>query len=415
MPRNGCDVEEIILERDENVTGTLDDEIGNLTALTYLDLDETHTTGDLASLKRLTQLQHLSLCKTQVTGELGSLQGMMQMQKLCLTDTHVAGDLANLQGMTQIEYLYLDNTDVAGDLENLQGMTQTRDLYLCNTRVTGDIASLQAMMQMEYLYLRNTDVVGELGNLQAMTQMEDLFLTNAHVTGDIASLQGATRMEELNLANTSVEGELTELLHWDSVTAINLQQTNVSGRLSSKWRGQWSKLRTLKLSGSQVEFLPQPDELQGLHSYFTPGHSDFAANAILPQLSVLELSGCPLDGDVKDLLLPLCGCPALATIDASGCKLSGTLTNLELTNVQVDWEPWLTWSSLLAESLKVLNLGSNNVSTIEGIPVQTKVMVLADNSAVAFASGVMKEALTAGTFVDLQNTTLSNSTETLRL
>eukprot|EP00438_Fugacium_kawagutii_P001126 Skav218117 [mRNA] locus=scaffold759:239295:250813:- [translate_table: standard] len=210
-------------------------------------------------------------------------------------------------------------------------------------------------------------------------------------------------MQQFDLSNTSVEGDLMALLPWDNVTTINLKQTKVSGRLSSKWRGRWAMLRSLKLSGSLVEFLPQPDELEGLQSYYTTGHSDFVANAILPQLNLLELSGCPLDGDIKDLLLPLFGCPALATIDAADCGLSGTLPNLkQAKNVKVDGDIDFEWSSFLAESLKVLNFGSNNISIIEGIPAQMKVIVLADNSAVDFASGVMKETLTAGTFEERQ-------------
>eukprot|EP00438_Fugacium_kawagutii_P001127 Skav218118 [mRNA] locus=scaffold759:258333:264065:- [translate_table: standard] len=346
----------------------------------------------------MTQLQYLYLSHTHVVGDLASLQGLAQVQWLYLTNTQVTGDLVSLQNLTELQRLFLKDTHIPGDLSSLQSLTHLQELSLANTQVAGDLGSLEKLRKLQRLNLASTHVAGDIAGLQGMTQMHRLNLANDQVAGNLSSLQGATGMQEFDLSNTSVEGELMVLLPWENVTAIDLQQTKVSGRLSSKWRGRWSKLRSLKLSGSRVEFLPQPDELEGLQSYYTTGHSDFSANAILPQLNLLELSGCPLDGDVKNLLLPLFGCPALATIDAASCGLSGTLTHLKLKMVQVNGRSSLGWTSLLSESLRLLNFASNNVSTIEGIPKQMKVIVLADNSAVDFATGVVKEALTAGTF-----------------
>ncbi|CAK9035742.1 unnamed protein product [Durusdinium trenchii] len=459
---SGCDVKAIRLSGHKAINGTLDHEIGKLKALCELNLGDTEVAGDvrhlkglsklqklylyntnvggdLASLQNLTQLELLSLLKTNCAGELASLQSLTQLWLLNLGNTHIAGDLASLQRLTQLWSLHLPNTHVSGDLASLQGLTKLGQLDLHNTNVAGDLASLQRLTKLLELFLHdnnvagdlaslqgltllqslslyNTKVAGDLSSMQRLTQLQGLYLDNTDVVGDLVSLQGLTQVNNLDLRNTSVAGDLTALLPWNHVTDINLEQTQVTGRLGSEWRGRWSKLRSLKLSGSQVEFLPWPGELVQLQSsVWTPLHAQFSARAILPQLNLLQLNGCPLNGDVSELLQPLCGSPALATIEAAGCRLSGTLTNLRPEDVVVDGVLFSKWRPLLGKSLKVLNLATNNITEIKGIPASLQVLILAENSALNFADGVLKEALATGTFLDLQNVALSNTTEAAEL
>eukprot|EP00438_Fugacium_kawagutii_P004167 Skav224688 [mRNA] locus=scaffold3171:74596:80657:+ [translate_table: standard] len=415
------------------VTGDLAS-LQNLTQLKRLILRSTEVAGDLASLQGLTKLDWYILDNTDVIGDLRSLQGLVQVQYLNLYNTNVSGDLSSLQGLTQLKDLYLHNSKIAGDLSSLKGLTELQKLSLHDTEAAGDLASLQGLARLRRLYLGSTQVAGDLSSLQGLGQLQELWLRDIHIAGDLASLGGLTRLQKIDLDNTKVAGELTSLqnlkqvnelhlgytsvggdlatlLPWDHVTVIDLEQTHVTGRLSSKWRGRWSKLRSLKLSGSQVKFLPRPGELKE-SSLFT---SDFAAKVILPQLTSLELNGCPLDGDVSDLLLPLYGSPALATIEAAACTLRGALTDMKMKNVNVDEVFYSDWNPPLAQSLKVLNLASTGITQIKGVPEQMQVLVLAENSALNLADGVLKAALTRGTFVDLQNVALSNTTETRRL
>eukprot|EP00438_Fugacium_kawagutii_P028121 Skav229520 [mRNA] locus=scaffold887:77290:86147:+ [translate_table: standard] len=372
----------------------------NLTQLKSLVLANTRVTGGLSSLQSLTQLQKISLADTRITGDLASLQNLNRLGSLSLSNAHVAGDLRRLRGLTRLSLLNLGNTHITGHLASLEGLRRVELLYLQNTNVAGDLASLQNFWRLLKLHLTNTQVTGSLGSLECstFTLLGELHLSNTHVTGNLSSLQNLKRMFKLQLTNTSVAGDVTDLLRWKFVKEIDLEKTHVSGRLSSKWQGRWSRLRSLKLSHSRVEFLPKPDELVLLQRYFVK----MTIGAMLPRLSVLELNGCPLDGDVQDLLVPLYGSQALGAIEAAGCGLSGALTlNLKLENVVVDGFMRPEWDLPLAQSLKVLNLADNDISDIEAVPEQMRVLVLAENSALHFASGVMQEALTAETVAGL--------------
>ncbi|CAJ1336435.1 unnamed protein product [Effrenium voratum] len=447
----GCEVTEIHLEKHLYVNGALDEEIGKLPSLRYLNLQHTKAAGDLASLANSPQLQRLYLGNTQVSGNLRSLANSPQLQVLALNDARVSGDISSLANSSRLQKLYLTNTQVSGDISSPANSPQLQELVLSNTQVSGDMSlanspelwlldlgytqvsgdlrSLANNSRLQWLDLRNTQVSGDIsspansprlawldlrnthvsGDIRSLannSRLQWLALSNTQLSGDISSLQGLSNLSGLALSNTSVSGDIGVLTKWPEIQLVDLARTEVTGRLTASWRGRCAMLGSLELSHSRVEFLPAAEDRQDFRMIHTQEEK-----AIFPKLSLLEISGCPLRGNFSDMLQPLLASGVLSTIKADGCGLLGSLPQLTHMSAVVDGTSWRSWSSPLAESLLSLDLSSNKMSFIDEIPRRVQALLLADNPSVAFAAGVLAKAVSDGIFVDLQKVTLENKTE----
>ena len=378
--------------------------LANSSRLRRLGLSDTRVSGDICSLANSPQLKVLLLRNTQVSGDLRSLANSPQLRRLALDNTQVSGDISSLANSFHLQKLYLGNTQVSGDLRSLANSPQLQHLALDNTHVSGDLRSLANWLR--WLGLRNTHVSGDLRSLANSPWLWRLDLTNTRVSGHISSLQGHSKMKDLALSNTSVFGDIGVLTEWPEIESVDLSCTMATGRLTTSWRGRCALLGSLKLSHSQVEFLPTAEDQMDFQMIHTQ-----EANTIFPKLRLLDISGCPLRGNVKDMLQPLLASGVLATIKADGCGLLGSLPQLAHMSAVVDGRSWASWAAPLARSLVSLDVSSNEMSFIEEIPQSVQALLLGDNPSVAFAAGVLAKAVSDRIFLDLQNVTLENKTE----
>ena len=157
-----------------------------------------------------------------------------------------------------------------------------------------------------------------------------------------------------------------------------------------------------------LDFWPGEGLLDLKHQFFS---NRFPENLLLPKLIILELSGSPLNGNLMDLLGPLGMCLALASIRAAGCGLTGRLPSLLFQDVWLDHDHWSIWHPALAASLQTLDLASNQLSGVDQIPQNIQSLILAGNPEVDLRHGVLRSAIVAGTFLDLQHVRLTNSLE----
>ncbi|CAE7511603.1 TMK4, partial [Symbiodinium necroappetens] len=392
---------------DTGVTGGLQ-ALAEMTELWQLWLDGTKVAGDLQPLLKLTKLEQLYLSQTDVTGSLQVLAEMSELQELFLDGTKVAGDLQPLFKLTKLEQLLLKNTGVTGGLQALAEMTELRQLWLQGTKVSGDLQPLSKLTELEGLFLENTGVTGSLQALAEMSELQHLRLDGTKVAGDLQPLFNLKKLKELQLENTVVQGDLGELLRLTNLTQApvalsafprpqirifhmseaDLSGTRVSGRLTPAWRGQLLQLHTLSLKdraseqgpvhpvspsaarpdeaeGSQVSFLPVGSDLEDLRATFVTKKT----GQLLPALVNLDVSLCPLDGEVQNLLQPLSFAEHLASVRANGANLFGHLQTSCLRNVSVDGELYVEYCTTpLRSSLQGLELADNKIHRIEGIP-----------------------------------------------
>ena len=194
----------------EGIVGTIPSELGNLSNLQGLSLNDNQLTGGIPEeLGSLANLQQLSLWGNRLTGGIPK----------------ELGNLSNLQGL-DLAFNQLTGTipKELGSLSNLQG------LQLHGNRLTGEIPKeLGNLSNLRYLWLHVNQLTGvipkELGNL---AQLEILLLQGNQLTGVIPTeLGNLSNLQSLDLSDNQLTGEIPKELG----NLSNLQELYLGGNL----------------------------------------------------------------------------------------------------------------------------------------------------------------------------------------
>ena len=140
---------------DNNLTGSIPPELGNLTKLETLYLDRNQLSGPIPSeIGSLSNLNYLALNGNQLTGS-------------------IPPELGNL---TKLETLYLDRNQLSGPIPSQLGnLTKLEALYLNRNQLSGPIPSeLGSLSNLRSLYLRDNELSGCIPNALGDTQRNDL-------------------------------------------------------------------------------------------------------------------------------------------------------------------------------------------------------------------------------------------------
>ncbi|CAK9066743.1 unnamed protein product [Durusdinium trenchii] len=376
-----------------------------------LAISDTEVSGDLKAFSNTTLLSRLRLRKTQVHGSLSALRGLVSLKTLDLSDSQVHGDISVFGNQTNLKVLLLSSTEIKGDVDVFHQSPGLKSMDLSFTKVNGDIRVFRNRRDLGDLRMASTRVWGDLGILVSASfdnRFKVIDLSDTDVEGNIAVLKDALALRELYLRRTQVAGSIDGIIGWKEAAVVDLARTRVTGRLTRHWRGCCKNLRSLKLSGSKSEFLPTGSDLIDLMEIYV----NVKRAVLLPGLTTLEVSGCPLNGRIRDLVLPLAFCEHLGSIIAVDCGLHGEFPNLDpLGPTRLDGKLVIGFRSKLASSLEVLEISDNNLTYMESIPSSMRKLVVSSNkSPLRLAKGTLTSALKKGTSINLRGTSLHDDT-----
>ena len=213
MEAAGNTVTSIVLPQN-NLTGTIPSELGNLSNLKRLDFRLNNLTGtipselgDLGSL-----LLELSLNRNQLTGtipsELGKLDSLLD---LYLSRNELTGTIpSELGDLSSLLDLYLSRNELTGTIPSeLGGLSSLQVLGLDQNQLTGTIPSeLGDLGSLQYLLLSQNQLTGtipsQLGDLGSLRR---LYLNQNQLTGTIPTELGDMEfLQRLHLQDTMLSG-----------------------------------------------------------------------------------------------------------------------------------------------------------------------------------------------------------------
>ena len=244
-PTNGR-VTGIVLSNNQ-LTGGIPTELGNLSNLEYLGLSSNQLTGPMPpELGDLNNLRWLHLSQNQLTG----------------------GIPTELGNLSSLEYLFLDVNQLIGGIPaELGNLSNLEYLGLSSNQLTGSIpAALSNLASLEWLDLNRNQLTGSipaaLGNL---TNLEDLYLSFNQLTGCIpAGLRDVpdNDLDRLGLDFCAAQSPPTApadpCLEVESLGALTAPVTRMgvwaSDCASEARSGSYARYYTFTLdSGTQVE------------------------------------------------------------------------------------------------------------------------------------------------------------------
>ena len=226
---NGQQVDYIDLWRN-NLQGTIPDELGLLTALTYLDLSLNRRLASTmipSQLGELTALTFLDLSFNRLASMIPSQLGQLTaLTELWLYGNQLTGTLPSQLGhLTALKVLWLDYDQLTGTLPSQLGqLTALTELWLYDNQLTGTLPSqLGQLTALTLLHLSSNQLTGTLpSQLGQLTALRHFSLSNNQLTGTIPlTLTQLTNLNWLYLYNNNLTGQVpsgfcdkTKFLDW---------------------------------------------------------------------------------------------------------------------------------------------------------------------------------------------------------
>ena len=175
------------------LTGPIPAELGQLTQLQYLTLFNNELTGEIPTeLAQLAQLQYLTLHNNQLSGEIPAELGQLsQLWSLALDHNELTGKIPTELGqLSQLRWLTLDHNQLTGKIPTELGqLTWLRSLALDHNQLTGEIpAELGQLSQLRNLFLANNQLTGKIpAELGQLSNLELFSFRGNRLTGPIPS------------------------------------------------------------------------------------------------------------------------------------------------------------------------------------------------------------------------------------
>ncbi|KMZ71038.1 hypothetical protein ZOSMA_18G01380 [Zostera marina] len=198
---------------DLKLSGTIPNELENLTKLVYMNLDENSLTGDLPDfLWTLTEMETMELGRNQLSGNIPNY----------------------IWNLTNLETLDLYNNSFEGSIPlSIGNLINLKILNLEGNFFQGSIpSSIGNLVDLDILYLSNNNFEGEiLNSLGNLTKLRILDLEGNSFQGSIpSSIGNLFYLEELDLSKNSFSSHLPqEIGNLKKLKELDLSENNFTG------------------------------------------------------------------------------------------------------------------------------------------------------------------------------------------
>ena len=304
-----------------NLVGTLPDELGDLTELTTLYLWGNGLSGPIPDLRSLTSLTHLSLSQNELTGPVPTWLGTLtNMVALYMWGNEFTGTIPDLRGLSSLFELSLARNNLTGPVPAwLNGLTKLQGLWLNNNELTGPIPDLRALQGLYQLELSANQLGEEIpASLGTLSELQILALGENNLTGQIPNLAGLQKLFYLELTRNQLNGTIpASLAEITGLQYVYLEENQLTGEIPAEL-GELTKLKGTRFANNALTgCVPH-----GLRVLLAAEALDLGGGEMTPAQDFIAVDA-NRDGDTDDeadvpgVNLPFCMLSALTLSDAT--------------------------------------------------------------------------------------------------
>ncbi|XP_040966229.1 probable leucine-rich repeat receptor-like protein kinase At1g35710 isoform X4 [Gossypium hirsutum] len=345
---------------DHQLRGKIPHQIGDLSALKYLDLSYCGLSGELPpSLGKLTQLEFLDISYNDningsIPPQLGNLENLVtlnlsqcgivgpipsalgqltSLQSLILWGNQINGSIPLEIGyLRNLTYLSLSNNRIVGPIPSALGqLTSLQSLILWGNQINGSIPfEIGYLRNLTYLSLSKNRIVGRIPSaLGQLTSLQSLILSGNQINGSIPLEIGYLRnLTFLGLYNNRLVDSIPITLYQlTNLEILYLDNNQLQGSIPS-CVGSLSKMQDLSL-GSNLLKGPIPQEICNLANLTSLYLSQNKLTGSIPSCigSLSKMLDLSLGSNLLKGPIPqeICNLANLTFLDLSQNKLTGSI------------------------------------------------------------------------------------------
>ncbi|MEN8121024.1 MAG: leucine-rich repeat domain-containing protein [Bacteroidota bacterium] len=247
-----------------NTLSGLPAEIGNLTLLTYLMLNYNAITNIPAEIANLSVLTELSIGQNELTtipSEVYSLTSLITLNIGFNQLTNISAGIGNLTNLTtlfvngneltsipteigsliKLRYLYLNENQLASIPSSIGNLTELYELHINDNQLTSIPSEIGNLSGINWIYLFNNKLTGIPQEINNLTTLTRLTLDHNELV-DLPDLSGLTNLGMLYIDNNTLDfGDLEKAnVNWSAISFNNyspqaeilLNRTEADGQIS---------------------------------------------------------------------------------------------------------------------------------------------------------------------------------------
>lgn len=353
-----------------NLSGTLPQNLNQLTHLFNLGLQNNKLKGPLPSLKGLSNLKYAFLDNNEFDSiPMDFFQGLTSLDTLALDNNNLNASNngwnfpSSLQDSTQLRDLSCINCNLAGPLPDFLGkMNSLSNLKLSGNSLTGEIPNSLNNSGLQMLWLNNQKgelLSGSIDIVATMVSLTSLWLHGNRFTGLIPENIGdLVSLKDLNLNGNELVGLVPSSLGDMELDKLDLN--------NNRFMGPIPKFKASKVSYSNNDFclnetgVPCSFEVMALLGFL--GGLNYPSNLVdswsgnNPCVTWLGII-CNADGKVS--VINMQHFNLSGTLSPSVANL-GSLVSIKLGGNHLNGVVPSNWTSL--RNLNLLDLSDNNIS-----------------------------------------------------
>ena len=171
-------------------------EIGQLTQLQSLNLDNNQLTALPPEIGQISQLQSLNLDHNKLTDLAPWIGQLTQLQKLYLHGNQLTALPPEIGQLSQLRLLSLGNNQLTALPAEISQLSQLRQLYLHNNQLTGLPPEIGQLSRLQALFLGGNQLTALPAEIAQLTQLDEgLYLHDNAALGMPPEILGPTWQE----------------------------------------------------------------------------------------------------------------------------------------------------------------------------------------------------------------------------